>query len=153
MIVGRWFQVLFTPLTAVLFTFPSRYLFTIDLEVVFSLGRWSSLFQSRFLVSRPTRSLVYYHLQYFDYETLTLFGYTFQYIHLYHKLSLTGLFPFRSPLLWKSLLISFPLGTEMFHFPRFASLSGYYISLYSGLPHSDISVSTLLDSSTKLFAV
>ena len=29
-----------------------------------------------------------------------------------------GLFPFRSPLLWESRLISFPLGTEMFHFPR-----------------------------------
>jgi hypothetical protein len=32
------------------------------------------------------------------------------------------LFPFRSPLLRKSRLISFPLGTEMFQFPRFASL-------------------------------
>ncbi len=42
MIVGKWFQVLFTPLSAVLFTFPSRYLFTIDLGVVFSLGWWST---------------------------------------------------------------------------------------------------------------
>ena len=32
-----------------------------------------------------------------------------------------GLLPVRSPLLGESLLISFPLGTEMFHFPRFAS--------------------------------
>lgn len=32
-----------------------------------------------------------------------------------------GLFPFRSPLLWESLLISSPSGTEMFHFPEFAS--------------------------------
>ena len=32
-----------------------------------------------------------------------------------------GLFPFRSPLLWKSRLISFPPGTEMFHFPGSAS--------------------------------
>lgn len=31
------------------------------------------------------------------------------------------LFPVRSPLLRESLLISFPLGTEMFQFPRFAS--------------------------------
>ncbi len=31
-----------------------------------------------------------------------------------------GLFPVRSPLLGESLLISVPLGTEMFHFPRFA---------------------------------
>jgi hypothetical protein len=34
-----------------------------------------------------------------------------------------GLFPFRSPLLRKSHLISFPRGTEMFHFPPFASPS------------------------------
>ena len=32
-----------------------------------------------------------------------------------------GLFPFRSPLLRESLLLSFPRGTEMVHFPRFAS--------------------------------
>ncbi len=32
-----------------------------------------------------------------------------------------GLFRFRSPLLTESLLFSFPQGTEMFHFPWFAS--------------------------------
>ncbi len=32
-----------------------------------------------------------------------------------------GLFPVRSPLLRESLLISSPPGTEMFHFPGFAS--------------------------------
>ena len=32
-----------------------------------------------------------------------------------------GLFPFRSPLLCESRLISFPPGTEMFHFPGSAS--------------------------------
>ena len=31
------------------------------------------------------------------------------------------LFPVRSPLLGESRLISFPVGTEMFHFPTFAS--------------------------------
>ena len=31
-----------------------------------------------------------------------------------------GLVPVRSPLLGESQLISIPLGTEMFHFPRFA---------------------------------
>ena len=31
-----------------------------------------------------------------------------------------GLIPFRSPLLWESRLISFPSGTEMFHFPELA---------------------------------
>ena len=38
------------------------------------------------------------------------------------------LFPFRSPLLRKSLLFSFPEGTEMFHFPSF-SLFNLYIQL------------------------
>ena len=33
------------------------------------------------------------------------------------------LFPFRSPLLGESRLLSFPAGTEMFHFPAWASLS------------------------------
>jgi hypothetical protein len=32
-----------------------------------------------------------------------------------------ALIPFRSPLLWESRLISLPSGTEMFHFPEFAS--------------------------------
>ena len=32
-----------------------------------------------------------------------------------------GLFPVRSPLLGESRLLSIPLGTEMVHFPRFAS--------------------------------
>jgi hypothetical protein len=32
----------------------------------------------------------------------------------------TGLVRVRSPLLTESRLMSFPLGTEMFHFPRFA---------------------------------
>ena len=38
------------------------------------------------------------------------------------------LFPFRSPLLRKSLLFSFPVGTEMFHFPTLA-LSTLYIQM------------------------
>ena len=42
-----------------------------------------------------------------------------------------GLFPFRSPLLGESRLLSFPPGTEMFHFPGFASptrsgIAGHY---------------------------
>ena len=39
-----------------------------------------------------------------------------------------GLFPFRSPLLRESLLLSFPPGTKMVHFPGFASRP----LLYSG---------------------
>src|SRR5262245_1828653 len=54
LLVGMRFQVLWTPLTGVLFTFPSRYLFTIGRQVVFSLTRWSSLIQAGFHVSRLT---------------------------------------------------------------------------------------------------
>ena len=39
-LVSVWFQVLFTPLLGVLFTFPSRYWFTIGLSRVFSLSGW-----------------------------------------------------------------------------------------------------------------
>ncbi len=56
-----------------------------------------------------------------------------------------GLFPFRSPLLRESRLISFPVGTEMFHFPTYAScllrdrIPGF---LPGGFPHSGIHGST-----------
>ena len=53
-LVNTGFQVLFHSPPGVLFTFPSRYCFTIGHQVVFSLGRWSSLLPTRFLVSRGT---------------------------------------------------------------------------------------------------
>ncbi len=49
------FRVFFTPLSEVLFTFPSRYSFAIGLSVVFSLAGWSPRIQPGFLVSRPTQ--------------------------------------------------------------------------------------------------
>ena len=36
-----------------------------------------------------------------------------------------GLFPFRSPLLRKSIFLSFPAGTKMFQFPASAHLAMY----------------------------
>eukprot|EP00828_Plagiopyla_frontata_P020119 TRINITY_DN256_c0_g1_i9.p1 TRINITY_DN256_c0_g1~~TRINITY_DN256_c0_g1_i9.p1 ORF type:complete len:240 (-),score=-37.98 TRINITY_DN256_c0_g1_i9:174-893(-) len=48
------FRYYFTPLTGVLFTFPSRYWFTIGHWHVFSLGRWSSRIPTGFHVSRRT---------------------------------------------------------------------------------------------------
>lgn len=39
-------------------------------------------------------------------------------------LNVCALFQFRSPLLSESRLISLPLGTEMFHFPKFAPPEG-----------------------------
>ena len=49
------FRVCFTPLLEVLFTFPSRYLYTIGLSVVFSLAGWAPLVPAEFLVLRGTQ--------------------------------------------------------------------------------------------------
>ena len=55
LLVDFRFQGLFTPLAGVLFTFPSRYLFTIGHQGVLSLGGWSPQIQTRFHAPRPTR--------------------------------------------------------------------------------------------------
>ena len=70
----------------------------------------------------------------FGYGAVTRSGATFQTLLLPTRRSITpalqpqnvvtpwfGLIPLRSPLLRESLLISSPAGTEMFHFPAFAS--------------------------------
>ena len=54
-LVSVGFQVLFHSPPGVLFTFPSRYWFTIGHSLVFSLAGWSRLIQTGFLVSRPTQ--------------------------------------------------------------------------------------------------
>ena len=99
-----------------LFTFPSRYWFTIGRQGVLSLGGWSPHVQTGFHVSRPTRGLLCF---------LPIRGYhplwpDFPDGSGYHT-TITGLIRVRSPLLAESLLISFPVGTEMFQFPTFAS--------------------------------
>ena len=54
LLVNTGFQVLFHSPPGVLFTFPSRYCFTIGHQVVFSLGGWSPHFPTRFHVPRGT---------------------------------------------------------------------------------------------------
>ena len=49
------FRDFFTPLRAVLFTFPSRYWFAIGLPRVFSLGGWSRRIRAGFHVPRATQ--------------------------------------------------------------------------------------------------
>ena len=116
LLVSVRFQVSFTPLVGVLFTFPSRYLCTIGLQGVFRLGGWSPHVQTGFHVPRPTQGFL---------EALRLRGYhPLRLTFPDHSASLpktTGLFRVRSPLLAESLLMSFPPGTEMFQFPGFAS--------------------------------
>ena len=73
LLVNIGFQVLFHSPPGVLFTVPSRYLFSIGYQVVFSLTEWSPLFHTRFLVSRTTLDLPRL-LSVLIYGTITLFG-------------------------------------------------------------------------------
>ena len=54
LLVSTRFQVLFHSPPGVLFTFPSRYYFSIGHQGIFRLGRWSSRLPTGFLVSRGT---------------------------------------------------------------------------------------------------
>src|SRR4028119_704017 len=73
-LVGLRFQVLFHSPSGVLFTFPSRYWFTIGHTGVFSLTRWFSLIHTGFHLPHATR------------DTASIF-----------PLSTTGLSPSRVP--------------------------------------------------------
>ena len=114
-----------------LFTFPSRYLFTIGRQLVFSLTPWSAWIHAKLHLHRVTQGLPR-RAQIFDYGPLTLYGAIFHSLHLIvalpHRGPTTpivnygfGLFRFRSPLLTESFSLSIPLVTEMFHFTRFRS--------------------------------
>ena len=162
LLVGTRFQVLLTPLAGVLFTFPSRYWFTIGRRLVFSLGRWSSRIPTGFHVSRGTQVPVgsCHHFRLRGYHPLwpavpgcstsgaicnsTMTGPT---TPPNPKTQWFGLFRIRSPLLTESLLFSFPPGTEMVHFPGFASYdlciqSQILRFCRSGFPHSETPGST-----------
>ena len=56
---AKGFRFCFTPLFGVLFTFPSRYWFTIGLSGVFSLARWCWQIHAGFLRSRATQDTRY----------------------------------------------------------------------------------------------
>src|SRR6476469_8482159 len=75
------FRYYFTPLTGVLFTFPSRYWFTIGRRVVFSLGRWSSQIPTRLHVSGGTRVFLARSGS-FVYGAVTLYGRPFHAVRL-----------------------------------------------------------------------
>ena len=81
-LVSAWFQVLFTPLLGVLFTFPSQYWFTIGLSGVFSLTGWCRQIHTGFLRSRTTQDSASYII-YAVYGTFTLFGRPSQVVPLY----------------------------------------------------------------------
>ncbi len=108
--------------------------------MIFSLRRWSSLIHAGFPVSRATRvparppsrfRIRGYHPLWPDFPvcSATLPDDLYCRPHYPKHLNLSTRFrllPFRSPLLRESLLLSFPPGTEMFHFPGFASYTYRY---------------------------
>ncbi len=83
------FRVSFTPLSEVLFTFPSRYWYAIGLSVVFSLAGWSPPIQPGFLVSRHTQVPLLWSLRY-AYRPLTVSGGAFHRLPLRSDQPLCG---------------------------------------------------------------
>ena len=164
------FQVCFTPLAAVLFAFPSRYLFAIGHQGVFSLGGWSPRIRTEFHVLRPTRDagrpgrgfrIRGFHPLWpgFPAGSPNLSGAMSRSRNPGEQAPRFGLLRVRSPLLAQSRLIYVPAGTEMFHFP---ASSHARLSLFiprrhpakgAGFPHSEISGSKPVDGSPKLIAV
>ena len=126
LLVGIWFQVCFTPLIGVLFTFPSRYSSTIGRQGVLRLGGWSPHVQTGFLVSRPTRGPARDN---YPYGALTRCGTTFQSFPV-PRMQATGLVHVRSSLLAESRLMSFPPANEIFQFAGFASR---WLSIHHGM--------------------
>ena len=88
-LVSARFQVYFTPLLGVLFTFPSRYLFTIGLLGVFSLTGWSRQIQTGFHVPRPTQGS-HYHIIPYLYRALTFSDYVSQRILVQYNTDVAG---------------------------------------------------------------
>src|SRR5882672_11362142 len=87
------FRFYFTPLSGVLFAFPSRYWFTIGRQRVFSLGGWSPHVQAGLHVSRPT--LRRSRASPFVYGAITRYGRTFQTVPLgSSRFSRLGFSPF-----------------------------------------------------------
>ena len=145
------FRFYFTPLTGVLFAFPSRYLFTIGSYLVFSLGSWSTRIPTGFLVPRRTQDTAKIMLH-FAYVAFTHSGRPSQTVLLVKSFPYRspttphmwfGLLPVRSPLLRESQLMSVPVLLRWFTSHSIAPVP--YIFRHSGdgitttgLLHSEI---------------
>jgi hypothetical protein len=131
LVVDTRFQVLFHSPPGVLFTFPSRYLFTIGRSGVFSLGTWSSQLPTGLHVACGTQDSRSQHSP-FAYAAITRYGQTFQTRSARSVLLNAGptTLPLSPEKVWASPpslaatngifgLISSPGGTKMFQFPPF----------------------------------
>ena len=137
-IVGIWFQIYLTPLKRVLFTFPSRYLFTVGCQLVFSLIQWSGQIHAEFHVHRvtwdtsrpPPTSLTRLSRSLVDCSKSLSSSLK---VHVEvpqphdNKLSWFRLFRFRSPLLTESRRFLFLGLLRCFTSPRVASLDYEFI--------------------------
>ena len=158
------FRVFFTPLFEVLFTFPSRYWFTIGLSDVFSLTGWSPQIQTGFHVSRLTQDST--KLQNgFVYRTFTFYGPLssgFHFLSLRYIVVLQprqcrniiglGSYAFARHYLRNHCYFLFLWVLRCFSSPRsliFTDVTGLQPD---GLPHSDIPVSMVICTYTGLFA-
>ena len=147
------FRNYFTPLTAVLFTFPSRYLFTIGRQLVFSLTPWSARIHAKLPLNGITQEFPR-RASVFGYGSFTLCGATFHPLHLTFTLPQRapttpiasygfGLFRFRSPLLTESILFLFLRLLRCFTSPGLANSTLCIQWRRAGfnqhrLPHSEI---------------
>ncbi len=88
------------------------------------------------------------------YNPNTLRVYRTKNLHDVREVRRFGLLPFRSPLLRECFLVFLPLGTEMFHFPRYALISTYqfYGFTVEGFPIRTSPDHRLLRTSPKLIA-
>ncbi len=158
---------LFHSAPAVLFTFPSRYWFTIAHSFIFSLGGWSRLLPTRFLVSRRTQDPIRLRSD-FDYRAFTFFGRAFD------PVLLSSLLPYHGPStpvlgpVWAfSLSLAATQGITVVFFSsgyldvsvrRVPLLQAMYspaddTHVSAGFPHSDTSASSLPLTSRSFFAV
>ena len=160
------FRYFFTPLPAVLFTFPSRYLSTIGLPGVLSLGGWCRRFRTGFLRPRPTQvpARVRAHA---GYGAVTLSGPPFQ-ARSPISSSSTSRRPYNparasTPAVW-----ALPLSLAATRGVTVVFLSSAYLDVSvrrvrlrtlriphlpcGGLPHSDTRGSSAVRASPRLFA-
>ena len=128
------FRFYFTPLTGVLFAFPSRYWFTIGRLVVFSLGGWSPHVQTGYHVSRPTQAHL---LCPYVYETITLYRVPFHTLLLEHN-KLLGSFPFARRYSGNIGWFLFLWVLRCFTSPGSLLYLKVQMTLCVGFPHSDI---------------
>ena len=131
-LVNTGFQVLFHSPPGVLFTFPSQYYALSVTKEYLALGGGPPDFPQGFsclvvlwILLRQSK----FHLRGFHPFSLAFpkpFGYSFcSFLAVLNPKMLASwfrLFPVRSPLLRKSMFLSFPLVTKMFQFTRFPSI-------------------------------